>query len=82
MDKTALTVLLPLWVICILLPGVSECGVSGDTWTVIWTLALVVGGPVLVERSAKKPLTWPVLRQGRTRYAVEFETETEMWDEN
>ncbi len=81
MDKTALAVTLPLWLIFILLPGVGECGVSGNTWTVIWTLAVVVGGPVLVERNAKRPFSWPQRREGRTQYAVEFDTEV-VWDEN
>lgn len=76
-----MAVALPLWFILIVLPGVGECGVSSNTWTVAWTLALAIGGSVLVERSAKHPFTWPQRREGRTQYAVEFDTEV-VWDEN
>ena len=82
MDKTSLAVALPLWFILIVLPGVGECGVSSNTWTVAWTLALAIGGSVLVERSAKRPVTWPQRSERRTRYAVEFDTAEVVWDEN
>ncbi len=78
MDKTSLAVALPLWFILIVMPGVGECGVSSNTWTVAWTLALAIGGSVLVERSAHNPLSWPPLRRGGTEYAVDIETE--VWD--
>jgi len=80
MDKTSLAVSLPLWFVLIVLPGVGECGVSGNTWTVAWTLGLVIAGAVLLDRVASKPLTWPPLHRGRTQYAVEFDAG--VWDEN
>lgn len=84
MDKTALTIFIPLWIMFFVLPGNSGCGVAASTWTVIWTLLLVIAGAVAVERLAGKPLAWPTLRRGgAVEYAVEFDdTITGVWDDN
>lgn len=84
MDKTVLSIFIPLWVLFFVLPGYVGCGQASTIWTVTWTLLLTIGGAVAIERYAGKPLAWPTRRRNEeAEYAVEFEDEIGgVWDEN
>ena len=84
MDKTILSIFIPLWILFFVLSGNSGCGVAASTWEVVWTLLITVAGAVAVDRLAGKPLAWPTLRRGEaTEYAVEFDDSvTGVWSDD
>jgi len=81
MDKLVLTIALPLWWIIVVTPDLRLILERTDPVQNVATLGLIFVAAKISElhRTGRLP---SLRREGEVEYAVEFDDEIEVWDEN